>query len=166
MSQIRQETVKGPSPDGALLRVGAEDRLSGYFLEDLSVGQSAELVRVASDEAVASFAAISGDTNPLHLDQGFAETTQFKTRVAHGMLSGSYISAVLGTHLPGPGGVYLSQTLSFKRPVHIGVEVTARVTITGIDLKKGHVTLKTVCLVKGKVAVQGEAVVVVPRRPS
>lgn len=139
--------------------------MAGYFLEDLSIGQTAELTRVASDEAVSAFAAISGDTNPLHLDQAFAETTPFKTRVAHGMLSGSYISAVLGTHLPGPGGVYLSQSLAFKRPVHIGDEVTARVTISAIDQAKGHVVLKTACLVAGKVVVQGEAVVVVPRRP-
>ncbi len=138
--------------------------MAGYFLEDLSVGQSAELVRVASNEAVNAFAAISGDTNPLHLDEAFARTTQFGTRVAHGMLSGSYISAVLGTHLPGPGGVYLSQTMAFKRPVHIGDEVTARVTITAIDLARAQVTLKTVCLVGGKPVVQGEAVVVVPRR--
>jgi 3-hydroxybutyryl-CoA dehydratase len=144
--------------------MGLEDGLAGYFLEDLSIGQTAELVRVASDEAVNAFAAISGDTNPLHLDQAFAETTQFKTRVAHGMLSGSYISAVLGTHLPGPGGIYLSQTLAFKRPVHIGDEVTARVTVTDIDAARGHVTFKTVCLVGGKAVVQGDAVVVVPRR--
>lgn len=136
-----------------------------YYLEDLAIGQQAELVRYVSDEAVSAFAAISGDTNPLHLDEAFASTTPFKTRVAHGMLSGSYISAVLGAHLPGPGGVYLSQSLAFKRPVHIGDEVTARVVITAIDLKKGHVTLKTACLVGGKVVVQGEAIVVVPRRP-
>jgi 3-hydroxybutyryl-CoA dehydratase len=140
--------------------------LAGYFLEDLSVGQTAELERYVSEEAVSAFAAISGDTNPLHLDEAFAKTTVFGGRVAHGMLSGSYISAVLGTHLPGPGGVYVSQTLSFKRPVHIGDEVIARVTVTAIDEKKGHVTLKTACLVNGKVVVQGEAVVVVPRRPA
>jgi len=138
--------------------------LAGYFLEELSVGQTAELERYVSEEAVNAFAAISGDTNPLHLDEEFARTTAFGTRVAHGMLSGSYISAVLGAHLPGPGGVYVSQTLSFKRPVHIGDEVIARVTVQDIDLRKGHVTLKTACLVKGKVVVQGEAVVVVPRR--
>lgn len=139
--------------------------MAGFFLEDLSIGQTAEVERYVSEEAVGSFAAISGDTNPLHLDQAFAETTPFKTRVAHGMLSGAYISAVLGAHLPGPGGVYVSQTLAFKRPVYIGDEVTARVTITDIDERRGHVTLKTVCLVKGKVVVQGEAVMVVSRRP-
>ena len=139
--------------------------MAGYYLEDLVVGQSAQMTRVASDEAVSAFAAISGDSNPLHLDQAFAETTPFKTRVAHGMLSGSYISAVLGSQMPGPGGVYLSQTLAFKRPVHIGDEVTTKATITAINLVKGHVTLKTVCMVDGKVAVQGEAVIVAPRRP-
>jgi len=139
--------------------------LAGLFLEDISVGQSAEMVRVASDEAVSAFAAISGDNNPLHLDEAFAQTTPFKTRVAHGMLSGSYISAVLGGQLPGPGSVYLFQSLAFKRPVHIGDEVTARVIVTEIDLVKGHVRLGTSCLVGGKVVVQGEALVAPPRRP-
>ena len=140
--------------------------MATHYLEDLTVGQTAELLRVVSEEAVSAFAAISGDTNPLHLDEAFARTTQFKTRVAHGMLSGSYISAVLGAHLPGPGGVYVSQTLQFKRPVHIGDEVIAKVTVTDIDLAKAQVSLKTVCLVGGKPVVQGEAVAIVPRRPA
>lgn len=138
--------------------------MAGFFLEDLSVGQTAEMERYVSEEAVAAFAAISGDTNPLHLDEAFAQTTAFKTRVAHGMLSGSFISAVLGAHLPGPGGVYVSQTLAFKRPVHLGDTVITRVTIESIDEKKGHVTFRTACLVNDKVMVQGETVVVVPRR--
>jgi 3-hydroxybutyryl-CoA dehydratase len=138
--------------------------LASYFLEDLSVGQTAEMERYVSEEAVAAFAAISGDTNPLHLDQAFAETTAFKSRVAHGMLSGSFISAVLGSQLPGPGGVYVSQTLNFKRPVRLGDTVTTRVTVQSIDEKKGHVTFNTACLVGGKIVVSGEAVVVAPRR--
>ncbi len=138
--------------------------MSGYFIEDLQVGQTAELVHVASDEAVRAFAALSGDANPLHLDDAYAAGTVFRSRVAHGMLSASYLSAVMGTLLPGPGAIYISQTLNFKRPVRIGDEVTARVTVTEIDLAAGHVRLKTVCLVNNKVVTDGEAMARVPRR--
>jgi 3-hydroxybutyryl-CoA dehydratase len=138
--------------------------MHGLFLEDLSVGQSAELVRTVGDADIVAFAAVTGDNNPVHLDADYAATTSFGQRIAHGMLSAGYISAVLGTTLPGPGAIYLSQSLRFKRPVRIGDEVTARATITQIDEAKAHVTLATVCLVNGKSVVDGEAVVMVPRK--
>jgi 3-hydroxybutyryl-CoA dehydratase len=138
--------------------------MPGLFLEDLSVGQSAQLVRAVTEADIVAFAAVTGDTNPVHLDADYAATTAFGERIAHGMLSAGHISAVLGTVLPGPGAVYLSQTLAFKRPVKIGVEVTAKVTVTAIDQAKGRVTLATVCQVNGKTVVDGEAVVVVPRK--
>lgn len=138
--------------------------MSGLFLEDLSVGQSAQLVRAVGEADIVAFAAVTGDANPVHLDAAYAATTAFGERIAHGMLSAGYISAVLGTTLPGPGAIYLSQSLKFKRPVRIGDEVTARATVTGIDAAKAHVTLATVCLVKGKPVVDGEAVVMVPRK--
>ena len=138
--------------------------MPGLFLEDLSVGQSAQLVRAVTEADIVAFAAVTGDTNPVHLDADYAATTSFGERIAHGMLSAGHISAVLGTVLPGPGAVYLSQTLAFKRPVKIGVEVTAKVTVTAIDEAKGRVTLATVCQVNGKTVVDGEAVVVVPRK--
>ena len=138
--------------------------MPGLFLEDLSVGQSAELVRTVTEGDIVAFAQVTGDTNPVHLDADYAATTSFGERIAHGMLSAGYISAVLGTTLPGPGAVYLSQTLNFKRPVKIGAEVVARVTVTAIDEAKARVTLDTSCLVNGKAVVGGEAVVLVPRK--
>jgi 3-hydroxybutyryl-CoA dehydratase len=138
--------------------------MQGLFLEDLTVGQSAELVRTVAEADIVAFAEVTGDSNPVHLDADYAATTNFGERIAHGMLSAGYISAVLGTTLPGPGAIYLSQSLAFKRPVKIGAEVTARVTVTAIDDVKGRVTLDTTCLVGGKAVVGGEAVVMVPRK--
>ena len=140
--------------------------MSGAFLEDLEVGQSAELTRTVQDGDLTAFAAITGDDNPLHLDEAYAAATPFKGRIAHGMLSAGYISAVLGTKLPGPGAIYVSQTLSFRRPVRIGDAVTASAAVTAIDAAKGRVTFATEARVAGKVVVEGEAVVAVPRRPA
>ena len=140
--------------------------MSGAFLEDLEVGQSAELTRTVQDGDLTAFAAITGDDNPLHLDAAYAAATPFKGRIAHGMLSAGYISAVLGTKLPGPGAIYVSQTLSFRRPVRIGDAVTASAAVTAIDAAKGRVTFATEARVAGKVVVEGEAVVAVPRRPA
>jgi 3-hydroxybutyryl-CoA dehydratase len=138
--------------------------MQGLFLEDLSVGQSAERVRTVTEADIVAFAAVTGDSNPVHLDADYAATTSFGERIAHGMLSAGYISAVLGTTLPGPGAIYLSQSLAFKRPVRIGDEVTARATVTAIDAAKARVTFATICLVRGKAVVDGEAVVMVPRK--
>lgn len=138
--------------------------MQGLFLEELSVGQSADLVRIVGEADIIAFAAVTGDNNPVHLDAAFAATTSFGERIAHGMLSAGYISAVIGTQLPGPGAIYLSQSLRFKRPVKIGDEVTARATITEIDEAKARVTLATVCLVNGKPVVEGEALIMVPRK--
>ncbi len=138
--------------------------MQGLFLEELSVGQSADLVRTVGEADIIAFAAVTGDNNPVHLDAEFAATTSFGERIAHGMLSAGYISAVIGTTLPGPGAIYLSQSLRFKRPVKIGDEVTARATITEIDETKARVTLATVCLVNGKPVVEGEALIMVPRK--
>jgi 3-hydroxybutyryl-CoA dehydratase len=138
--------------------------MQGKFLEELSVGQSASLTRTVAEADIVAFAQVTGDTNPVHLDAAYAATTSFGQRIAHGMLSAGYISAVLGTTLPGPGAIYLSQALKFKRPVKIGDDVTAQVTITEINEAKAQVTLSTVCAVNGKTVVDGEAVVMVPRK--
>ena len=140
--------------------------MSGLYFEDLSVGQSAELTRTVDDKAIQAFAEVSGDHNPVHLDEAFAATTQFKGRIAHGMLSAAYISALIAGKLPGPGAIYLGQTLTFKRPVKIGDEVTVAATITGLDAEKARATLATVCSVAGKVVLDGEATIMVPRRPA
>ena len=140
--------------------------MDGAYLEDLEVGQTAELRRTVAASDLDAFAAVTGDTNPVHLDEAYAAATPFKGRIAHGMLSAGYISAVLGTRLPGPGAVYVSQSLSFRRPVRIGDEVTAEVKVTAIDAARGRVTFATNCIVAGKTVVEGEAVVIVPRRPA
>ena len=139
-------------------------RLNGLFLEDLSVGQSAELSREVGVGDLEAFAAVTGDDNPVHLDEAYAATTPFGGRITHGMLSAGYISALIARKLPGPGAIYLSQSLRFRRPVRIGDLVTARAEITAIDETKARVTLATTCLVDGKVVVDGEAVIVAPRR--
>lgn len=136
----------------------------GLALEDLAVGQRAEHVHRVTDQDLRDFAAVSGDRNPLHLDEAFAARTLFKGRVAHGMLLGAYISAVLGTELPGPGAIYMSQSLRFRRPVRIGDEVTTRVTVEEIEPDTGHVRLATVCLVRNKPVADGEALVRVSSR--
>jgi 3-hydroxybutyryl-CoA dehydratase len=140
--------------------------VQGLFFEDLSVGQSAEMTKIVTGSDIEAFAAVSGDTNPVHLDEAYARTTTFQGRIAHGMLSAAYISAVIGTRLPGPGAIYLSQTLRFRRPVKIGDPVTTRVTVSALDERRGHVTFATVCQVDGKTVVDGEAVIMAPRRPA
>lgn len=140
--------------------------MQGLYFEDLSEGQSAELTRVASPAVVEAFAELTGDINPVHLDEGFAKTTSFGQRIAHGMLGAAYISAVIGTRLPGPGAVFLKQSLRFRRPVRLGDIVTARVTIQELHRPRAHVTLATVCEVDGKAVLDGEALVMVPRRPA
>ncbi len=136
----------------------------GLFFEDLSTGQSVALTKIVGESDIAAFAAVSGDDNPVHLDAAFAAATPFKERIAHGMLTASYISALIGTRLPGPGAIYVSQTLAFKRPVKIGDEVTARVEISALDPAKGRVTFACACIVNGKPVLEGEAVVIAPRR--
>ena len=131
--------------------------MAGYCLEDMTVGQSAERSHVVSEADISAFAEVSGDFNPVHMDEAFAATTRFQGRIAHGMLSATYISAVLGETLPGHGAIYVSQTLSFRRPVRIGDEVTARVTVTALDADKARVSLDTVCLVGGKPVIEGQA---------
>jgi len=138
--------------------------MAGYCLEDMTVGQSAERSHVVSEADISAFAEVSGDFNPVHMDEAFAATTRFQGRIAHGMLSATYISAVLGETLPGHGAIYVSQTLSFRRPVRIGDEVTARVTVTALDADKARVSLDTVCLVGGKPVIEGQAVLMVSRR--
>jgi 3-hydroxybutyryl-CoA dehydratase len=138
--------------------------LLGHYFDELRVGQTAEITRVVGGADIEAFAAVSGDVNPVHLDEAYARGTPFGGRIAHGMLAAAYISAVLGTELPGPGAIYLSQSLRFRRPVKIGDPVTARVTVKALDADKAHATFETLCFVAGKTVVDGEALIMVPRR--
>jgi 3-hydroxybutyryl-CoA dehydratase len=142
----------------------AHDELHGYYIEDLAPGMTALYARTVTDADIVLFAGISGDANPVHLNQEFAASTMFEGRIAHGMLTASFISTVLGTKLPGPGCIYLSQSLKFKAPVRAGDTVNARVTIKDMVPEKGRVTLSTVCTVDGAVVLDGEAQVLVPSR--
>ena len=136
------------------------------YLEDLSPGMEASVSKTIIDEDVRAFAELSGDVNPVHLDDAFAAETIFKKRIAHGFLTGALFSTVLGTKLPGPGCVYLSQTMKFKAPVFIGDEVIATCKVAGVDLEKGRVTLACDCSINGKTVLEGEALMMVDRRPS
>ena len=139
--------------------------LHGYYLEDLKVGMSAAFGKTVTEADIMAFAGVSGDTNPVHLHQDFAAGTIFKGRVAHGMLGASFISTILGTKLPGPGCIYVSQNLQFKAPVRAGDTVTARAVIAEIIPEKRRVVLRTTCSVGDKVVIDGEAVALVPNRP-
>jgi 3-hydroxybutyryl-CoA dehydratase len=136
----------------------------GYFLEDMEVGMTAIYAKTITDADIVMFAGISGDTNPVHLDANFAEQTAFKGRIAHGMLSASFISTVLGTRLPGPGCIYLSQSLKFRAPVKAGDTVTARVTVKDVNPDNKRIALDTICTVGDSVVVDGEALLMVSRR--
>jgi 3-hydroxybutyryl-CoA dehydratase len=136
----------------------------GVCFEDLKPGDSASTGKTITEADILLFAAVSTDTNPVHINAEAAAGSLFKERVAHGMLSAGLISAVLGTRLPGPGTVYLSQTLRFRAPVKIGDTVTATVTVTSLDAAKKRATLATVCTVAGKPVIEGEAVVIPPAR--
>lgn len=138
--------------------------LYGYRFEDLTVGMSASVSRTVSEADILMFAGVSGDTNPVHLDQEFAASTMFGGRIAHGMLSAGLISAVFGTRLPGPGCIYLSQNLKFKAPVKIGDTVVARVTVKELKSEKRRAVFSTVCTVGETVVLDGEAELLVPAR--
>lgn len=131
-------------------------------LEEISVGMQASYSQIVTDSDIKNFSQISGDINPVHLDEGYAKNSKFKKRIAHGMMTASYFSALFGTKIPGVGCVYTSQALSFKRPVYIGDKVTANVTVTNVDADKRRVKFKTICLVRNKIVTSGEAEIYVP----
>lgn len=131
--------------------------------EELQVGQTAEFAKTVTETDVVLYAGITGDLNPVHIDQVEAEKSRFGGRIAHGMLSAGLVSAVLGTRLPGPGTVYLEQTLRFTRPVRIGDTVTAHVEVIELIEKRRRVRLATRCANQdGEVVLEGEALVMLP----
>jgi 3-hydroxybutyryl-CoA dehydratase len=140
--------------------------LHGLFFEDLKVGQTALYARTLTETDIVLFAGISGDNNPVHINEEFASNTMFSGRIAHGMLSAAFISTVLGMKLPGPGAIYVSQTLRFKAPVRAGDTLNVRATVTDLVPDKRRATLSTVITVGNRVVLEGEAVVIVPLRSS
>jgi len=135
------------------------------YFDDLEVGMSETLIKAVAASDVVGFAQVTGDRNPIHLSEHFAARTQFKKRIAHGLYTASLISAVLGTRLPGPGAIYISQTLNFHAPVKIGDTVEVTVTVAELIPEKRRARLACVCRVAGEVVLDGEALVKVPGRP-
>jgi len=137
----------------------------GKTIDELKVGQTARFSKTITEADIILFAGVTGDLNPAHVDEEYAKKTFFKTRIAHGMLTASFISTVIGTMLPGPGTVYLSQEVRFLAPVKIGDTVSAVVEIAEIRPEKKRIWLKTTCTNQdGTVVVDGKAVVSPPRR--
>ncbi len=137
----------------------------GKTIDELRVGQSAVFSKTISESDVYLFAGITGDFNPAHVNQPYAEKTFFKARIAHGMLVAGLLSAVMANQLPGPGSVYIHQGLDFKAPVYIGDTVTAQVEVLAIDHDANRVELKTTCINQGgDVVVDGRAIISPPKR--
>ena len=138
--------------------------LQGYCIEDLREGMTAVYAKTVTETDIVLYAGISGDDNPVHLNEEYAAKTMFKGRIAHGMLSAAFISAVIGTRLPGPGSIYLRHSLEFKAPVRIGDTVTARATVAEVIADKKRAVIDTVCTVGETVVIQGQALMMVPSR--
>lgn len=138
--------------------------MHGYYLEDLEVGMSASYAKTITDADVVLFAGLSGDNNPIHINEEYAKTTPFKQRIVHGMFSAALISTVAGTRLPGPGAIYVDQQLKFKAPVHIGDTATATLTVTEIDPRRRRVKCRTDVHVGETLVATGEGTFMVDRR--
>ncbi|XOB91199.1 MaoC family dehydratase [Pseudomonadota bacterium 24LQ007] len=136
--------------------------MRSWPIEELREGMTASYSQTITDYDVKAFAGISGDHNPIHIDDEYAAKSRFKQRIAHGFHSASFFSAIFGTQLPGKGCVYASQSLNFKRPVYLGDTVTASVTVIGIDLQSKKVDFETVCKVRNKVVTSGTAQIFLP----
>jgi len=135
-----------------------------YTIDEIEEGMEAVFSKTVSHDDIVAFAEVTGDTNPVHLDDAYAESTFFKGRIAHGMLTAGFFSTVFGTKLPGPGSIYLSQTLRFRGPVRIGDEVTASVRVHEIDRDRRRVTFMCECKVGEDAVLDGEALIMVPAR--
>jgi 3-hydroxybutyryl-CoA dehydratase len=151
---------------GELIRHTEVTKMIGKTIDEIKVGETAQFAKTVSESDVYIYAGVTGDLNPAHVDETYARKTFFKTRIVHGMLLGGFISAVLGSRLPGPGAIYMKQDLRFLAPVHIGDTVTARVEVTERDVEKNRLTLKTTCTIQdGTVVLEGEALVSPPKKP-
>lgn len=140
------------------------EEIKGLTIDQLEVGQKASFTKTVTEADVYNFAGVTGDFNPAHMNEEYAKNTAFKTRIAHGMLSAGFISAVLGTKLPGPGTIYLNQDLRFTKPVHFGDTITATITVEELIKEKNRAILKTVCTNQySDVVVEGTAKVMPPK---
>jgi 3-hydroxybutyryl-CoA dehydratase len=136
-----------------------------YYIDDLKPGMSESFTKTITERDIQLFGEVSGDVNPVHFDEEYAKTTMFKGRIAHGMLSASYISTVLGMKMPGPGTIFMSLTTRFKAPVRIGDTVVTTCTAREVNAEKRRVIFDCVCKVGETTVVEGEAMVMAPSRP-
>ena len=135
-----------------------------YYIDELKVGMSKSLTKTVTERDVELFGEVSGDRNPVHFDEDYAKGTIFKGRIAHGMLSASYISTVLGMQIPGPGTIFMSATTRFRAPVRIGDTVVTTCTVREVNVEKRRVMFDCICKVKDTTVVEGEALVMAPAR--
>jgi 3-hydroxybutyryl-CoA dehydratase len=133
-----------------------------YKIEEIAPGMTASMTHLVTEEDVRNFAEVSGDHNPVHLDEEYAKQSRFGRRIAHGLFGASFFSGLFGTRLPGRGCVYAAQNLKFRRPVFIGDTVTATITVLGVDVAKKRVTFSTICTVDGKEVIIGDAEIFIP----
>ncbi|WP_336852321.1 MaoC family dehydratase [Pseudescherichia vulneris] len=133
-----------------------------YAIEELKIGMSASYSQTITDADVKGFAGLSGDRNPVHMDEEYASASRFKKRIAHGLFSASFFSALFGTKLPGEGCVYVSQNLKFRKPVYIGDTVVATIEIIDIDLKKRRIYFSTYCKIGNAKVITGDAEIYLP----
>jgi len=139
--------------------------MRGKTIQEIKVGDVAEFAKTVTETDVYLYAGLSGDLNPAHINEAYAQKTFFKTRIAHGMLVAGFISAVLGTQLPGPGTIYIRQELNFLAPVRMGDTITARVEVVDVNTEKKKVRMKTTCINQnGETVLDGEALVSPPRK--
>lgn len=142
----------------------SDNDIGTIYIEDMEIGMSRSLTKVIGDNEIEMFAEVSEDRNPLHLDDDHAKATIFKGRIAHGMLSASLFSALLGERLPGHGTIYLKQNLTFTAPVRPGDKVVATLTVSDINLAKGRVSLECLARVGDTTVIKGDALVIAPSR--
>jgi 3-hydroxybutyryl-CoA dehydratase len=131
-------------------------------IEEIKIGDSAEISKLMSPDMVKAFAEISEDFNPVHLDENYASKSRYKKQIIHGLMATSLFSGLFGTKLPGEGCVYKSQNIIFKRAIYIGDTVTARVEVTNVDIKKKLLLFSTCCFVKGKIMIYGNSEIFIP----
>lgn len=139
--------------------------MNGKDINELKIGDEASFSKTISESDVYLYAGVTGDLNPAHVNEEYAKSTFFKKRIAHGMLTAGLISAVISNRLPGPGAIYVNQTLHFLHPVFIGDTITARVEVVGTDKDKNRLQLKTECInQEGECVLEGEAIISPPKR--
>ena len=133
-------------------------------IEEITIGMEISYSQTITDADVKSFAGISGDHNPIHVSDEYAQNSRFKKRMAHGLMSASFFSALFGTKIPGPGCVYVSQSLRFKRPVYLDDTVIATVIVSEVDTANRRVSFRTICKVLNKIVIDGEAELYMPKK--